>query len=175
MKRTRDRGGFTLFEVLLVMAIIIIMMSVAIPTIQSWYGDSRVKGAADDIRGAWAEARAHAIDEGVNYRFAVNYDTGRFKVGPDDSDHWENSDDSQDADSTTGTGPLTLRKTIAKGIKFTRPPDFNTAPDANGWTTLINFLPDGTCKEDSTTVINADGFPTITLRMRGLTGTATTE
>jgi len=173
MKRTR-RPGFTLFELLLVMAIIVIMLAVAYPTMMAWYGDSRVKSAADDIRGAWAEARAHAIDEGVNYRFAVNWDNGRFKVAPDDTDHW-NGDDSQDIDETTGTGALALRKTLPKGILFTPAPDFNGTPDGSGWTTLINFLPDGTCRENAAIHLNADGVQAITLRMRGLTGTVHTE
>jgi prepilin-type N-terminal cleavage/methylation domain-containing protein len=177
MKPSRKRKAFTLFELLLVMAVLIILMAVAYPSVRGWFGDTNLRGGADDVLGAWAEARAHAIDEGVNYKFAVMYGTGRFKIGPDDNTHWQGSDDSKDTNETGGSGPLVLRKTLPEGIVFSSD-GTNGSPDANGWVVLINFLPDGTCRDDASIKIEADPrekLRPITIRMRGLTGTVKTE
>ena len=71
MTRRNRRPGFTLIEVLLVMAIILIMAAVAFPTLSAMWGDVRAKAAADQVRAAWTEARARAIEDNRAYRFAV--------------------------------------------------------------------------------------------------------
>src|SRR5437588_5623421 len=65
------RPAFTLFELVLVMAILVMLAAVATPTLDSLYGTFRVTAAADSIRAAWADARTHAMNEGCAYRFSV--------------------------------------------------------------------------------------------------------
>src|SRR5688572_33363402 len=100
MTRRTRRPGLTLLEVRLVMAILLLLGAIAYPTLSAMYGDVRVKAAADEVRGAWTEARARAIEDGRAYRFAVEPGTGKFRVAPDQSEFWDRrggSDDDLDA------------------------------------------------------------------------------
>src|SRR5262249_27782851 len=116
----RQRSGFTLLEVLLVMAILVILMAVSFPSMMAMYGDSKVRGAADEVVGAWAEARARAIDDGIAYRFAVMPGKERYRIAPDSPDYWdgskETSDDADDGKCKTGSLP--------SGIVFNLGQDF---------------------------------------------------
>src|SRR5512142_2745707 len=85
------RRGFTLLEVMLVMVILVALGALVYPTLSAMYGDVRVKAAADQVRAAWTEARANAIEGGQNYRFAVQPGTGKFRVAPDGPGFWDGS------------------------------------------------------------------------------------
>src|SRR5947199_3954516 len=97
------RRAFTLLEVSLVAVLILMLAMIAYPSIESIYGGVRLTAAADLIRARWADARAHAVDEVKPYRFAIIADTGRFRVAPDTTDHWDRGglppDDFDDADT----------------------------------------------------------------------------
>ncbi len=166
MKSTSRRSGFTVLEVLLVLAILIVIMAVAYPTLDGMYGDARVQAAADDVRGAWAEARVRAIDTGIPYRFAVKPNQEKYRVAPDSSEFWGGSDDS-DADGRIDDGQ-TITGSLPKNIVFTLDTD---APDSGGgWRTVATFLPDGTSKDDARVVLRADGCQPLVVSVRSLTG-----
>src|SRR5262245_26003542 len=84
----RRRAGFTLFEVVLVMAVLVIAAALTYPSLKGMYGYFKVHGAVDSVRAAWAQARAHAIEEGRPYRFAVEPDGSHYRVAPDHNDFW---------------------------------------------------------------------------------------
>src|ERR1700677_4854048 len=102
MPAVQPRQGYTILEVILVMAIIIIMMAASVPTINSMYGDTRIRGAADEIRGAWAEARTRAIDTGTPVRFAVMKDKEKYRIAPDTPEYWDGSKSSTEDESDDG-------------------------------------------------------------------------
>src|SRR5262245_35252734 len=113
MIRPRHRPAFTLLEVLLVIAVIIALSAVAYPTLAAMYGDVKVKAAADDVRAAWTEARSHAIEDGRAYRFAVQPDTGKYRVAPDADGFWDGSGgDESDAP------PFIFEGDLPNGIVF---------------------------------------------------------
>src|SRR5690242_4803736 len=85
------RPAFTLIEMLLVVAVLIALGAVAYPTLSAMYGDVKIKAAADTVRASWTEARAHAIEDGRAYRFAVQPGTGKFRVAPDADGFWDGS------------------------------------------------------------------------------------
>src|SRR5947209_15428910 len=96
MRTRRKRSGFTLLEVLCVMAILIILLSLAYPSIEGMYGSVRQTAAADKIRSVFAETRARAIEDGQGYRFAVMPGRDRFRVAPDKSEYWDGGGDSSE-------------------------------------------------------------------------------
>src|SRR4051794_399213 len=104
----RQRSGFTLLEVLLVMAILVILAAVSLPTLDAMYGDTKLRGAADEVVGAWGEARARAIDTGVNFRFAIMPGKERYRIAPEGPDYWDGSKETHDDndDGTVMTGSL---------------------------------------------------------------------
>ncbi|TMQ33677.1 MAG: prepilin-type N-terminal cleavage/methylation domain-containing protein [Planctomycetota bacterium] len=84
----RSRQGYTLFEVVLVLALLVLLAAITYPSLDAMYGDSKVTAAGDMVRGAWAEAQARAMDEGRAYRFAVIPNQGNYRVAPDSADFW---------------------------------------------------------------------------------------
>jgi len=155
------RQGFTLLEILLVMAILVILTAVSLPSLQSMYGDTRVRGAGDEVRNAWAEARSRSIDSGMPYRFAVNGGS-QYRVAPDTAEFWDGASAASDTDDGRA-----MIGSLPKNINFA-PSD--SADDSSGWRTVVVFLPDGTCRNDALIVIETDGSPALYVRARALTG-----
>src|SRR5262245_36031751 len=77
------RPSFTLLEMVLVLALLVIMAAISLPAINEQYADYRVHAAADQVRARWADARTQAVNEGRAYRFAVVRNRGNFRVAPD--------------------------------------------------------------------------------------------
>ena len=69
--RARRRSGVTLFELVMVLAVLVVLAAVLYPLFDGLYAEMRVSQAADQVRAGWAEARAHAMNEGRPYRFAI--------------------------------------------------------------------------------------------------------
>jgi prepilin-type N-terminal cleavage/methylation domain-containing protein len=162
------RPGFTLIEMLLVIAVIIALSAVAYPTLSAMYGDVKIKAAADTVRGAWTEARGHAIEDGRGYRFAIQPGTGKFRIAPDADGFWDGSggDGNGEAPAFTQEGDL------PNGIQF----DVGTElPDAGGgWSTVVVFNPDGGANADVEVTLKEDDDSTpIVVRVRAMTGAVT--
>jgi len=169
------RRGFTLLEVALVAVVIVMLAAMAYPSIESIYGGVRLTAAADQIRARWADARAHASNDGVTYRFSVVSETGRYRLAPDTDQYWAGAtahagDDEADADSP----PLVLEEELPKGVKFAE--GQADANDVSGeWATLVRFRADGTADKDVEITFSSDGAPPLVLKLRGLTGAVSTQ
>jgi prepilin-type N-terminal cleavage/methylation domain-containing protein len=165
-RRPICRPGLTLIEVLLVIAVLIALAAVAYPTLSAMYGDVKVKAAADDVQGAWAEARSHAIEDGRAYRFAVQPGTGKFRVAPDADGFWDGS--GGDAGGEGDSPPFTQEGDLPNGIQFEVG---NDQPESGGWATVVVFNPDGTCNADvEITLKEDDDSAPIIVRVRAMTG-----
>src|SRR5438094_6737810 len=83
------RRGVTIFEMVVVLAILIVAAAVATPTLRSLSGGTPLNAAADTVKARWAEARSRAVAEGRPYRFAIMENTGKFRVAPDSPEFWD--------------------------------------------------------------------------------------
>ena len=68
----RKQAGFTLIELIITIAIVAIILSVAIPNFIGWRPEKKLAGAAGDIQGALQTARLVALKE--NSAATVNFD-----------------------------------------------------------------------------------------------------
>jgi prepilin-type N-terminal cleavage/methylation domain-containing protein len=188
-KRTgldRARPGFTLFELLLVCAVVVVLGAAVYPSIEEMYSGYRVSASADQVRAAWAQARSHAMDEGRPYRFSIKPGTSDFRVAPDSTAYWSGSDEPQLDDDRTNP-PLIKSDSISKPIVFQideSGPQAPVDPTAAGhttsvgtsdgvWTTLAIFLPDGSAQDDVRIKLQSAGSKPTVLRLRALTGVVT--
>lgn len=164
------RSGYTLIELVLVLALLVILAAITAPSLDTLYGTFRVTAAADSIRAAWAHARAHAANEGCPYRFAIQ--AGCYRVAPDAPGYW--ADAGPNTASTDGASPpLVLEESLPRGVQLTRGP----GPDAAAveWVTVATFLPDGTARDDVELTLRASGARPLLVRLRGLTGAVTAQ
>jgi prepilin-type N-terminal cleavage/methylation domain-containing protein len=77
----RERG-VTLMELLLVLALLVIAGSIAIPAITGAFSSVRLRRAGDAVIARWAEARAQAIETGAPYQFRFTPETGKYRLEP---------------------------------------------------------------------------------------------
>jgi prepilin-type N-terminal cleavage/methylation domain-containing protein len=169
------RKGYTILEVMLVLAIIVLLATISFPSIVAMYGDVKLNAAADQIRGRWADARTQAIEEGRAYRFAVQSD-GRFRIAPDTSEFWGGAGTGDiSLANDTETPPLDIEESLPKGVKFSDNGIANSGDpsDSGGWITVVRFQPDGTASTDVEIVFESEGCRPLQLKLRGLTGAVT--
>lgn len=168
MTRPVRRSGYTLLEILCVIAVLVILGAVILPTLSGMFRDTRVKAAADLVRGHAADARTRAIEDGRSYQLFASPDGRRIRIGPDDSEQPEQSSSGQPA-------PVLVRESDLPDAVTLMPimtgDETQTSGSTNGWNKLVTFLPDGTCRESMAQFdLQEDGVIPLRVTIRGLTG-----
>lgn len=175
-----SRRGYTLFEVVLVLAILIALTALAYPSLEAMYGDYRVTAAVDSVRAAWALGRTQALNEGRPYRFAVVYNQRDFRLAPEGSNYWTGGGDASPDDPDNP--PVVVEEKLPDGVLFA--PAENETGDATSssvggsgegqnWSTVVTFLPDGAASRDVELIFRARGARPQSLRLRGFTSVVT--
>lgn len=173
MDRTRRRRGYTILELLVVLAVLILLGAVILPSLTGFDGNTKQRAAADLVRQRLAEARAKAAERGVPFRLAVNTDMTRVRVAQDGDDFAAHpASETPGFDSSVTEDKLdeaTAEVQLEEGDERT--------PDEAGWITVATVRPDGSVKEARHTVvaIRQKNFPPILVQVRGLTGQARTS
>jgi prepilin-type N-terminal cleavage/methylation domain-containing protein len=70
----RSRSGVTLFEMLVVLALLVVAASIAWPAVEGSFQTARLRNAADRLRTVWSEARLEAMRTGTIHEF--RYESG---------------------------------------------------------------------------------------------------
>jgi type II secretory pathway pseudopilin PulG len=182
-QRIQIRRGYTVLELLVVMAILILFVSIVLPSINAFFGNNRPKAAADQIRGELAAARAWAIEEGVPYRVAISADGTKVRRAPE-------AEFDQPVAEDGSAAARRVEHTFEKAIAEVLAEDGATPQQAGtgGWVTIAIVMPDGTCRDDRdesddngnqvvTVAVRERADPTkppstgsINLTIRGITG-----
>lgn len=166
---TSARRGFTLFELIVVMALLLLLAAIILPSVGAFRGDTRQRAAADSIRGELAVARARAMEEGRPYRVAISQDKARLRRAPDGAD-FAQVPGSDHFDASGAAVDYAFEHVTAEVVAEQDMP----APESvDGWMTIATVLPDGTCREDTALiVITEQNNGSLRVRVRGLTGSA---
>ncbi|OUS09944.1 hypothetical protein A9Q89_12260 [Gammaproteobacteria bacterium 53_120_T64] len=78
-KRASCQQGFTLIEAMIVIAIVAIVLSLAVPSFNDFFEKNRLKRAAEEVYGLITKARAEAVIRSVDMR--VDVDAGTWCLG----------------------------------------------------------------------------------------------
>jgi prepilin-type N-terminal cleavage/methylation domain-containing protein len=171
IRRTRRRG-YTLLELMAVMAALLVLGVMILPTLSGIRGNTNLKASEDVLRSLLAQARAKAIEDGKNYKMTFSEDGRNVRIEPD-------------VNSITGEAvapdgydrPIIREEELPKGVTVAildLQDQGTPAPDAAGRQRVATLLPDGTCREDSVFVqLTESDLKPLTLRIRGLTGNIT--
>jgi prepilin-type N-terminal cleavage/methylation domain-containing protein len=171
VRTASSRSGVTLIELLLVLAILVLLAAVTLPSLTGLKGNSEQQAAVDQMRGRIADARGLAMQEAVPYRLALSSDGKKIRVAPDTPEFGSVAC----SDEATG-GAKTIETTLTMcTVELEASVDEGEAsPTEDSWVTVATFLPNGTCREVLAVVrVMETGFPPIRIQIRGLTGTST--
>ena len=166
----RKRRGYTLLEMVAVLAVLVILGAVIVPSLAGLYGNTKQKAAADIFRTRLAEARAKAMERGTPYRLAVHADKTRIRVGPDTENFG-----SGPADNPPNYNSLVTEDTLDEATIEVQLEEGDERPsDGSDWQTVATLRPDGSSKEarSCTVTIKQSTFAPIVVQVRGLTGQA---
>jgi len=163
---SRSHAGFTLFELVLVMLIIVIAAALTVPAIEGMMNDGRLKAARDMVRARWADIRGRAMKEGRPYKFSVTYQTGKFKIEPEDGNTPSDTDDA----------PMIFEGELPPLVLFSKDQSNSSGTGSSGGTgyeTLAVYQADGTARDDVQVMFGKEGSKPIGLHLRALTGAVT--
>ena len=180
-----SRPGFSLLELLIVIAVLLSVSAMAIPPMMDRLQSGRVQDAAESVREVLANARRYAIDAGVDYHFRYELNGRAFVAIPaEPSPVLANSysGDEEDTrivveagelDETLFIKPMPEADTLSESLEVEAFTDLPNAGELaqKTWSAPILFRFDGTA-EDSQFRVMDDGTRTAEITVRGLTGSA---
>jgi Tfp pilus assembly protein FimT len=194
--RLTHREGYTVLELVVVVAVLIILGAVIVPTISGYYSNTRQKSAADLIRSRVVEGRAKAMEQGIWYRLAINQDKKRIRLAPDGPNFSTLTPDNPPAfdsqvvedtlDNVTAEVTNDPNSSQSSNTQSTFDAQSSNGSGANGsvlinggvavdgdWVTVMTVGPEGICKEDFATVtVKEANFQPILIQVRGIVGSA---
>jgi type IV fimbrial biogenesis protein FimT len=80
MHRTSAAAGFTIMELLLIVALVLVLTAISIPTARSAIASYQLDAAVDSASGAIQSTRYQAIMHGYQYQVDLNSATNEYQV-----------------------------------------------------------------------------------------------
>ncbi len=187
-----SRGGFTLVETLLVLALLTAIGALVWPALEKPFAAERLRKAADQLAADLTRGRVAAINAGRAHRLQFEATTGRYGVVPVD-DGADSDPFSLPATTDAAAPQQALTEQLPEGVAVaqivtqddvTPPPTMTTPPAAAAALAndaaneaaatdsgVIYFHPDGTTSTAEILLVG-EHQSAVRLRLRGLTGAA---
>lgn len=176
----RTRSAFTLMELLLVLAVVVVVMSMATPSINRMFQRTALDRGADKVRAAMGKARVKAIKEGDVYAVFVSLGSNWFDVGPFANSKNQIGRANRDQSMVSQQGNSGFEENILPGgvnfvasevLSDSRAQEVLSGTESSGGGGLqqILFYPDGTSQNASVVLQNEIGG-IVEIQLRGLTG-----
>src|SRR5262245_45505414 len=161
------RSGFTLLELILVLAIVAMVLAMAYPSLDAFLTEARLKAGADHLRARFAEARSHAILDNQPYVFSVKPGESAYRIAPDNHGGMNETDPGAEGQAAS----FMLEGEMPNNIRFNLDhANVSGAGSDNGYVGILTFLTDGSCDDDKTIRLDLEGATPIEITVRGLTG-----
>ncbi len=190
--RTRQ-PGFTLFEMLLVLALLVGLLALTLPTVGRLQIEHQLKQGAELVRLQIASTRLHALETGIDYQFRYEPGGKHFIAVP--ADYQAIRAQASAAQNTSEGAPVAAywkaHGEFQVKVKFSAvssqqpgnllqppqplPPEFLTGlKNASqltsvSWSPPLIFKPDGSTQDFSVEIENEKGAYVV-LEVRGITG-----
>lgn len=190
--RAPGRRAFTLAEILLVLAVLVVIAAFAVPAVKGSLDNYRLRKSADTIRSAFATARATAARTGVTHIFQYTPETAEYTIQP-----WSTGDEYLEMSigptintgtaASAATSPIQPVKVtpLPEGVQFHSVVTSSSLRDlrtisnsgsavgamssASQGATPILFYSDGSSSSATVTLKNGRGA-FVEIKLRGLTG-----
>lgn len=154
MRPVRVQTGFTLVEVMVVVAIMGVSMLAALPAFQGYIKSNRVNDTGREVSGRLRLARQSAVAEGIPRIVTWDFDGGTYLIVRDDNA------DGQAQEGEPRLGPFT----IAEGLVL-------ASKAGEGFTAdQIVFAPNGSASETGTVVLTNEAGYSLELAVLAPTG-----
>lgn len=179
----RPRRGYTLLEILLVLAIIVVAAAAVAPSFRRMARNTNLKAAAGEVRAELTRAHVLAMKSGRVQVFQYELGGRKFKIEP-----WIGDDEALEGTGaevtttpvTNADGQLKGERNLPEGITFalgdsaieSRGERIEQQLDTSGgteWSRPILFFPDGS-SADAFIVVANEVETGIRLDLRGMTG-----
>lgn len=176
--RSPSRAGFTLLELLIVLAILAMIMMMSWPAVGGLLAKNELRSAARQVRAVLAKTRLAAMESGTVHQFRFQPGTPRCEVARLAVEELPPPRAPQETGKLGGVSGESDETRLPSGVRW-ESPDTNAvplpptssdeAPD-EAWSTPILFFPNGRTSNARLQLGGRRGFR-IGLSLRGVTGT----
>ncbi|MES2794065.1 MAG: prepilin-type N-terminal cleavage/methylation domain-containing protein [Planctomycetota bacterium] len=187
--------GFTLFEMLLVLALLVSLLAVTFPTLGRLQVEYQLKQGAELVRLQVTSARLHALESGIDYQFRYEPGGKHFLAVPADyqavqaqataaknnpsgaatAGYWKTQGEFQVKVKFSADTSKLLNSQSQAQAPQPLPPEFLAGFENSGvltsvvWSPPLIFKPDGSAQDFAVEIENEAGAY-VTLEVRGITG-----
>ncbi len=171
MRKSTAREAFTLLELMLVMALLVIIGGLSFPLAKSMIMDARLSAAGDMVRARVADCRANAMEQGRPWRIGYLPGSQVIQLAPEDAADW----DSEEKEPIKKEN--VMRAVLPRDVVFVEntDPGADAAAPAGRWKIIGVYLADGSARDDATAYFGYPDTLPMRVRVRGLTGAVIVE